>query len=147
MYRLLICLLLPVFGFGQHSDSIKLEKYFKAFLNANEFSGTIFIVKDNKPVFIKSQGFADRENNLPNTIDTKYRIASCSKQFTAIAILQLQEQGKLSVSDKLYKYFPGIAKSDSITIDMLLTHRAGIHNYNADSSYEKLNTPALTQKK
>ncbi|MCX6295427.1 MAG: serine hydrolase, partial [Bacteroidetes bacterium] len=118
----------------------------KAFLSANEFSGIILVVKDNKTIIKKAVGFSDLENKILNTIDTKYRIASCSKQFTAIAILQLQEQGKLSVTDKLSKYFPGIAKSDSITIDMLLTHRAGIHNYNADSSYEKLNTPTLTQK-
>jgi CubicO group peptidase (beta-lactamase class C family) len=147
MRTFLTFLLLPVFAFGQQSDSIKLGNYFKAFLSANEFSGIVLIVKDNKIILKKSLGFADLENKTTNTIDTKYRIASCSKQFTAIAILQLQEQGKLSVSDKLSKYFPSIAKSDSITIDMLLTHRAGIHNYVADSTFEKINTPALTQKK
>ncbi len=147
MRRFLTFLLFPAFAFGQQSDSIRLENYFKAFLTANEFSGTIFIVKDNKAIIKKSRGYADLDNKILNKTDTKYRIASCSKQFTAIAILQLQEQGKLSVTDKLSKYFPKIAKSDSITIDMLLSHRAGIHNYNADSSFEKLNTPSLTQKK
>lgn len=147
MKRLLMFLILPVFSFGQQSDSIRLENYFKAFLSANEFSGIILIVKDNKTIIKKAIGFADLENKIPNTIETKFRIASCSKEFTAIAILQLQEQGKLSVTDKLSKYFPKIAKSDSITLDMLLTHRAGIHNYNADSSFDILNTPALTQKK
>ena len=147
MIKILTLLFLPVFVFGQTNDSIRLEKYLKAFLNANEFSGAVFIAKDNGPIFKKAFGFADLDNKILNTTDTKFRIASCSKQFTAIAILQLQEKGKLSVSDKLSKYFPNIAKSDSITIDMLLTHRAGIHNYNADSSYENINTPALTQKK
>lgn len=147
MIKILTFLFLPVFIFGQTNDSIKLENYLKAFLNANEFSGAIFIAKDNRPIYRKAFGFADLDNKILNTTETKFRIASCSKQFTAIAILQLQEQGKLLVSDKLSKYFQNIAKSDSITIDMLLTHRAGIHNYNADSSYENINTPTLTQKK
>jgi CubicO group peptidase (beta-lactamase class C family) len=147
MKYILSLLLLPAFVFGQESDSIKMQNYLNAFLSANEFSGIILVVKDNKSIIEKSLGFSDLGNKKSNTINTKFRIASCSKQFTAISILQLQEQGKLSVSDKLSKYFPRIAKSDSITIDMLLTHRAGIHNYVMDSAFDKLNTPVLTQKK
>jgi CubicO group peptidase (beta-lactamase class C family) len=134
MNKTLILLLLRVFAFGQQSDSLQLEKYIEAFASVNGFSGTILVVKNNKPIIQKTYGFADLKKKIPNIIDTKFRIASCSKQFTAIAILQLQEKGKLSVSDRLSQYFPEIPKSDSITIDMLLTHRSGIGVYTKNDS-------------
>jgi len=147
MNKILTLLLFPIFVYGQQSDSVRLEKYIIAFSSLNKFSGTILVIKDNKPIIKKSFGFADIEKKNLNSIDTKFRIGSCSKQFTAIAILQLQEKGKLSVSDKLSKYFPNIPKSDSITIDMLLTHRSGIHDYCNDEAFEKINNPLLTKKK
>jgi CubicO group peptidase (beta-lactamase class C family) len=72
---------------------------------------------------------ADREWNVPNTINTKFRIGSVTKQFTAACILQLEEQGKLRLDDKLSKYIPDYPKGDSITIHMLLNHESGIVNY------------------
>lgn len=147
MKKLLLVLFLPAVVFGQESNSQRLEKYIKAYSSVNEFSGTILIIKDDQPLVNESYGFADAEKKIPNTADTRFRIGSCSKQFTAIAILQLQEQGKLSVSDKLSSYFPAILKSDSITIDMLLTHRSGIHDYCNDEAYEKINNPSLTKQK
>ena len=134
MNKILTLLFLPVFVLGQKSDSLQLEKYIEAFASVNEFSGTILVIRDNKPIIQKAYGFADIEKKIPNVADTKFRIGSCTKQFTAIAILQLQEQDKLSVSDKLSKYFPKIQKSDSITIDMLLTHRSGVGGYTNDES-------------
>ena len=145
MKKLIIFLLLPVFVLGQKNDSANLEKFIKAFTAINDFSGTILVVKDNKTIINKSFGLADVENKTPNTTNTRFRIGSCSKQFTAIAILQLQEQGKLLVTDKLSKYFPDIANSNSITIDMLLTHRSGIHDYCIDSIFRDINTPLLTK--
>lgn len=147
MKRFLTLLLLPTFLLGQNNASEQLDKYIKAFTTVHDFSGTILVVKNNKTLVKKSLGLSDIENNIPNTADTKFRIGSCSKQFTAIAILQLQEQGKLSVNDKLNKYFPDIPKSDSITLDMLLTHRSGIHDLYNDSTFRELNTPLLTKEK
>jgi CubicO group peptidase (beta-lactamase class C family) len=147
MVRLLILLLLSTFAFGQENDSLRLEKYIDAFSFVNEFSGTILVVKDNRPVILKACGFADAEKKIPNLVDTRFRIGSCTKQFTAIAILQLQEQGKLSVSDKLSKYFPKIPKSDSITIDMLLTHRSGVHDYANDNRFKKSTIRNLQDKR
>ncbi len=147
MHKLLLLLFLPVFLFGQGAKTEQLEKYIHAFQEMNEFSGVIFVSKDDKTLIDRAHGFADLETKTPNTANTKFRIASCTKQFTAIAILQLQEKGKLSVSDKLSNYFPEIPESKNITLDMLLTHRSGIHDYCNDPAYEKLNTPALTRKK
>lgn len=106
-----------------------LDEFMQAEVDVNNFSGTILVMKDDKPLLKKAYGLADREWNVPNTIDTKYRIASNTKQFTAACILQLEEQGKLSLNDKLSKYFPGFEYGDTVTIHMLLTHSSGIEDY------------------
>jgi CubicO group peptidase (beta-lactamase class C family) len=146
--RFLVLFIFPIILSGQNIDSEKrLEKYLNAFLTVNNFSGTVLVIKDNKTLIKKSFGFADIEKKVPNNSDTKFRIGSCSKQFTAIAILQLQEKGKLSVHDNINKYLSNIPKGDSITIDMLLTHRSGLHDVYNDSTFEKANTPSLTKDK
>jgi CubicO group peptidase (beta-lactamase class C family) len=147
MIRQFVILVVPVVLLGQERDSLRLENYFSNSNLSREFQGTILIVEKNKPLFAKSVGFANVERKLPNTETTKFRIGSCSKQFTAIAILQLQEQGKLSVSDRLSMYFPEVPGSTSITLDMLLTHRSGLHDFYNDSKYERLNTPKMTKSK
>jgi D-alanyl-D-alanine carboxypeptidase len=100
------------------------------YLQATLFSGSVLVARDGQPVFRQSFGFADREWNVPNTPDTKFRIGSITKQFTATAILQLAEQGKLSIDDPVSKYYanapPAWAK---ITIRHLLTHSSGIPSY------------------
>ncbi len=70
-------------------------------------------------------------------METKFRISSLTKQFTAVCILKLEQEGKLSVNDKLSKYFPDFPKGDSVTIRMLLNHTSGIKNYT--DSLEELN--------
>jgi CubicO group peptidase (beta-lactamase class C family) len=147
MIRLLTVFLLPAFVFAQKSESDRLENYLTAFRAVNEFSGVVLIVKENKIFLKKVFGFSDLENKIPNSTETRFRIASCSKQFTAIAIHQLQEKNKVSVTDLLSKYFPNIPGSSLITLDMLLTHRSGIHDLYADSAFPAINTPNLTVSK
>lgn len=84
---------------------------------------------NGKIVFQKGYGLADIEHHIPVTADTKFRIGSISKQFTAVAILKLQEQGKLSVNDKLSKYYPDFPRGNEVTLRHLLTHTSGIHSY------------------
>jgi CubicO group peptidase (beta-lactamase class C family) len=100
------------------------------YLEANSFSGSILVAKDGAPVWRESFGAADREWDVANAADTKFRLGSITKQFTATAILQLVEQGKLSVDDPISKYYadapPAWAK---VTIKHLLTHTSGIPSY------------------
>jgi CubicO group peptidase (beta-lactamase class C family) len=100
------------------------------YLEAESFSGSILVAKDGAPVWRESFGAADREWDVANTADTKFRLGSITKQFTATAILQLVEQGKLSVDDPISKYYadapPAWAK---VTIKHLLTHTSGIPSY------------------
>ena len=102
------------------------------FTEAGIFSGSVLVAVEGKPVFRKAYGLANREWNVSNTPDTKFRLGSITKQFTAAAILQLAEQGKLSIDDPVSKYYPSApAAWSKITIRHLLTHTSGIPTYTA----------------
>ncbi len=90
------------------------------------FSGAIIVAKDGKVVLAKGYGLANREKQIPFTPETVSSIGSITKQFTAAAILELEMQGKLKVSDPISKYLPDVpADKAEITIHHLLTHTAG----------------------
>ena len=98
----------------------------------DHFSGSVLIARDGKVLFSRGYGMANLEQDVPNTPQTKFRLGSITKQFTAMAILILQERGKLNVQDKVKKYLPDAPKAwDEITIHHLLTHTSGIPNYTA----------------
>ncbi len=67
----------------------------------NDFSGTILLARDGKPLVMKGYGFANREWQIPNTATTKFRIGSVTKQFTSMMVMQLREQGKLKLEDSV----------------------------------------------
>jgi CubicO group peptidase (beta-lactamase class C family) len=106
-----------------------LDKYMQAELKVKEYNGTVLVVQKGKTIYHKAFGLADREWNIPNSLNTKFRIGSITKQFTAACILQLSEKGLLYLDDKLSKYIPDYPKGDSVTIHMLLNHTSGIKNY------------------
>ncbi|MBK7128255.1 MAG: beta-lactamase family protein [Crocinitomicaceae bacterium] len=113
----------------QNNFANRVDEYMQAQSNINNFSGAILIAKNDSILFKGGYGIADREWNVPNTAETKFRIASNTKQFTAACILQLEEQGKLSLNDTLGKYFSGFEYGNTVTIHMLLTHSSGIQDY------------------
>ena len=91
---------------------------------------TIIVTKDGKTVFRKAYGMADTGAKLAMSPDMSLRLGSITKQFTAVAILKLAEQGKLSVGDDFRKYLPDFPdKGKTITIEHLLTHTSGIPSY------------------
>jgi CubicO group peptidase (beta-lactamase class C family) len=89
----------------------------------------ILAARDGKIIFEKGYGLADVENHVPVTPGTKFRIGSITKQFTAAAILRLQEAGKLRTTDLLSKYYPEFPRGNEVTLRHLLTHTSGIHSY------------------
>jgi CubicO group peptidase (beta-lactamase class C family)/ATP-dependent Clp protease adapter protein ClpS len=89
----------------------------------------VLVAQNGKILFEKGYGLADIEHHVLVTPQTQFRIGSITKQFTAAAILKLQEQGKLSVNDKLSKYIPDFPRGDEVTLHHLLTHTSGIHSY------------------
>lgn len=127
--QLILCFfLMPCIA--QNQLISKLEKYMDAEATINDFVGTVLLTRNDSTLLKKSYGFANYEWKIKNTIDTKFSLASVSKQFTAAAILQLAENNDLSINDKLAKYYPSIPKGDEITIKMLLSHNSGISNDN-----------------
>lgn len=102
----------------------------KAYADPGLFAGAVLVARDGKPIFRKAFGLANREWDVANTPDTRFRLGSITKQFTAAAILQLAEQGKLSIDDPILKYYPDApAAWAPITLKHLLTHTSGIPSY------------------
>ena len=99
---------------------------------ADVFSGTVLLAKDGVPIFKGAYGMANKDFNVPNRVDTKFNLGSMNKMFTAVAIAQLVERGKLSFDDPLSKFlpdFPDKASAEKIKIKHLLTHTAGLGGY------------------
>ncbi len=95
---------------------------------ADKFAGAVIVAKDGKVIFKGAYGMADREKKTPNTLDTKFRIGSMNKMFTATSILQLVRAGKIALADPLGKYvtdYPNKEFASKVTIQQLLTHTGG----------------------
>src|SRR5438874_6612272 len=92
-------------------------------------SASIAIVKDGHIAYVKAYGDARLEPKTPATTQMRYSIGSISKQFTAAAILLLQEQGKLSLDDKVSKFVPDLTRANEVTIRQLLSHTSGYQDY------------------
>src|SRR5262249_6072167 len=97
--------------------------------NAYKLNGCVLVAQKGTILLNKGYGLANVATQLPNDTLTRFPILSLTKSFTATAILKLQEEGKLSVKDKLSKYFPDYQYGREVTIEELLTHSSGINNY------------------
>ena len=104
----------------------KLIKYADNYSKKEGFSGTILVAKDDDILLDRAYGMADYDNNIANTTHTVFAIGSVTKQFTATAILMLQEEKLLNVQDPLNKYISDYPNGDKIKIYNLLTHTSGI---------------------
>lgn len=92
------------------------------------FSGAVLVAKDGKPIFEKAYGLADRARNIANTVDTQFRIGSMNKMFTATAVMQLVQAGKIDLDKPLGTYltdYPNKTTASTVTIRDLLTHTGG----------------------
>jgi CubicO group peptidase (beta-lactamase class C family) len=95
------------------------------------FNGSVLVAENGKVIYKKGFGLANMEWNIPNTPETRFRLGSITKQFTATLILQLVEQGKIKLDGKLSDYLPDYRKDvgEKVTIHQLLTHTSGIPSY------------------
>jgi len=123
----------------------KVDKIVAEALAADQTpSASIAIVRDGKIVLTKAYGKANE--GLPARTDQPYQIASNSKQFTAMALLLLEDEGKLSLDDHVSKFLPGITGGDRITIRQLLSHTSGITDFwPQDYSFEAMSHPTKPQ--
>src|SRR6059058_1744711 len=129
------CVTSPSESSGSPARSI--DAYLAQLENDDSFSGVVMVAKDFVPFATKATGYADRARGAPNATITPFNIASITKLFTAVAVGQLVDRGKVSLDDPLSKYLPTYPRTpgDQITIAMLLAQTAGTGNYENDPGY------------
>lgn len=115
----------------------QLDDFLQTMVTSHQFNGTVLVARGGEVILQKGYGYRDAEKKLPNDGESVFQVGSITKQITAAVIMQLQEEGKLSVSDRLDKYFKGFPNGDRITIEHLLTHTSGLHNYTDDTAIMK----------
>ena len=118
----------------------ELEAFVKKLAAEDVFSGTVLLAKDGQVLYKGAFGVANKDFGVPNKIDTKFNLGSMNKMFTAVAIAQLVEKGKLSFDDPLAKFVPDFPNTDAakkIQIKHLLSHTAGLGGY-FSPRYQKL---------
>jgi CubicO group peptidase (beta-lactamase class C family) len=104
----------------------QIDAYIQPFVAGNNFPGAILVARGDEVVFSKAYGMANYELKVANTPNSRFHLASVSKMFTAAAVLLLEEQGKLSTSDKVSRFVPSYPAGDKISLEQLLTHTAGV---------------------
>ena len=111
----------------------KIDELVSSYNKLRQFNGAALVAYDGQVLLKRGYGLANMEWNIPNEADTKFRLGSITKQFTATLILQLVEQGKVKLDGKLTDYLPDYRKDtgQKITIHNLLTHTSGVPNYTA----------------
>ena len=132
IFVLVAVLFVVHFSFAQGD---KLDALIDAYAKLYKFNGSALVAKNGVILLNKGYGYRNATDKVANNEQTIFQLGSVTKQFTSAVILKLQEEKKLSVSDKLSKYFPGYPKGDSITIEQLLTHTSGIYNYTNDQKF------------
>jgi CubicO group peptidase (beta-lactamase class C family) len=106
----------------------EMSSYLTKLAEADVFSGAVLVARDGEPVFAEAFGLADTDLGIANTLETRFNLGSMNKMFTAVAIAQLQESGKLDFSDPIALHLPGYPAdiAEQVTIHHLLTHTSGL---------------------
>ncbi len=131
--------------FAQNFDKTNMDALFDLIEKNERGMGTVALFENGKEIYSRTYGFADLEKKTRANAETKYRIGSITKTFTATVILKLVEEKKLSLTDKLAKFYPKVKNADKITIEDLLRHRSGIYNFTNSPDYLTWNTKPLTK--
>jgi CubicO group peptidase (beta-lactamase class C family) len=129
-------------------DPARLDQIVQSYVTEHKFMGTVLVARGDQTIFNRAYGSANLEWDVPNTIATKFRLGSVTKQFTAASILLLEERGKLSVNDPVKKYMSDApAAWDKVTIFHLLTHTSGVADFTRFPDYPKIEPFATTPAK
>ncbi|RXZ81732.1 serine hydrolase [Paenibacillaceae bacterium] len=124
----------------------RLDDYLSGYERNWPLSGTVLVAQHGEILFRKAYGYANIEHQVSNTMDTKFRIWSLTKSFTAMAIMMLYEQKLLHFEDDISHYLPEAAHLNHVSVAHLLTHTSGLANYTSLPEYnKKLNKLRLTQ--
>lgn len=123
-----------------------IDSAIRAYAKKHEFSGVILVERGGKTIYHRAFGIADRAFMVPVSLDTKFKIASITKSFTAALILQLQEQGKLDLHAPIRRYLPNYSGegADQVTVHHLLNHTSGIENFDQVKSYQEAESKGIS---
>lgn len=139
MVRRSLPLILLVSAACLGQDAAEMESVVRHYGDHQAFMGSVLVTKAGQPLFETSYGSANVERRILNTAETKFRIASISKQFTAAAILLLEERGLVNIDHLLSEFLPDTAPAwNSVTIRHLLNHTSGVPNYERLDGYKSL---------
>src|SRR5690242_1710739 len=125
-------------GAQERAVGERIDAYLEPYLQSGNFSGAVLAKENGKIVFAKACGFADREHKVPNTMVTRFHVASVSMQFTAAAVLRLIDEGKLSLDSRVGEFIPGSKGAEKITVRDLLTERSGLADINNLPDYNDI---------
>lgn len=114
---------------AQNSQTNQLDALFDKITTLDKAMGSVSVFKNGEEVYQRSFGYADVEHKILATKDTKYKIGSISKMYTATLILKLVDEGKLKLNTKLNEFYPEVPNAHQITIKNLLNHSSGLFNY------------------
>ena len=133
---ILLTLALFTTGYAQTLDKAKLDQFFDRLAEKNKAMGSLTIAKDGNVIYTRAIGYSqiNGTEKKPLTAASRFRIASITKTYTAVMILQLVEEGKLKLTDTLDKFFPQVPNARKITILQILSHRSGIPNVRRDQA-------------
>lgn len=128
---------LPVFAqsaagtFQLDGIAPRIDSLVKSYTDLDIFSGVVLLAKGDTPLYHRAFGLANREKNIPNRLNTKFRIGSLNKDFTRVVVMQLIGEGKLNYGDRMTDLLPGFNQPDAnkITIEHLLEHQSGFGDY------------------
>ena len=117
-------------------DVDRMDEVVRASFEADEFTGAVLVARDGEVLLDRGYGFANREWSVPNDGDTKFRLGSVTKQFTAVAIMLLNERGLVDLDAPVKTYLPDAPDAwDGVTVRHLLTHTAGVPNFTDFDDY------------
>jgi len=131
LFTLFIFTLMTATNSFAQQNAQKIDALLKQYHDYGQFNGSILVAENGKVVYKKGFGMANMEWSIPNSADTKFRIASVTKQFTAALVLQLVEEGKIKLDGKITDYLTDYRKDtgEKVTIHQLLNHTSGIPDY------------------
>src|SRR5687767_11465687 len=126
-----LILSLSILSLAQDSVTTKVDDYIRSEMQSQQIPGlALAVIKDGQIVIAKGYGLANVEHQVPVKPETIFQSGSMGKQFTATAVMMLMEDGKLTIDDKLNKYFPDVPEAwRNITVRHLLTHTSGMTDY------------------
>lgn len=134
-----LAMMLSLTTMGQDIPEARLDSLLDKAVELGVFSGNVLVDKNGKSVYERSRGMADASSKVPNDKGTMFQIASITKDFTRTMILQLEEQGKLTLSDPLGKYLTGFSPEVSVvTIGQLLYFTSGLGDYHTADAYRSM---------